>query len=194
MQISVPHRFISFLQLTKAIPPADQALILNAFKIRDFREGDVLFKGGKVCQEMFFVLNGVLRIMVTNEKGNEITHYFLKENQFCTILNSFNNHMMAHESICAACPVQVLSITRAELFTLYTRVPYLKAMIDMINHQTLLEKIQVRNAYLGQDSAMRYQQFLIRQSDIATRVPLSDIASYLGITPQSLSRIRRNLR
>jgi CRP-like cAMP-binding protein len=143
---------------------------------------------------MFFVLNGVLRIMVTNEKGNEVTHYFLKEHQFCTILNSFNNHVTAHESICAACHVQVLSITKADLWTLYTRVPYLKAIIDTITNQTLLEKIQIRNAYLGQDSATRYQQFLRRQADIATRVPLSDVASYLGITPQSLSRIRKNLR
>ncbi|WP_353720476.1 Crp/Fnr family transcriptional regulator [Dyadobacter sp. 676] len=190
----MPQRLIAFLQLTKAIPPDDQETILNAFRLRDFREGDVLFKGGGVCQEMFFVLNGVLRIMVTNEKGNEVTHYFLKENQFCTILNSFNNHVTAHESICAACHTQVLSITKADLFSLYVRMPYLKAMIETITNQTLLEKIQIRNAYLGQDSAARYQQFLIRQSDIATRVPLSDVASYLGITPQSLSRIRKNLR
>lgn len=190
----MPQRLISFLQLTKAIPAGDQEMILNAFKMRSYREGDVLFKGGKICQEMFFVLDGVLRIMVTNEKGNDVTHYFLKENQFCTILNSFTNHVPAQESICAACHVLVLSITKADLFTLYTRVPYLKAMIDTITNQTLLEKIQIRNGYLGQDSATRYQQFLSRQADIATRVPLSDVASYLGITPQSLSRIRKNLR
>lgn len=190
----MPQRLISILQLIKAIPPADQEIILNGFTMRQFREGDVLFKGGKICQEMFFVLNGVLRIMVTNEKGNEVTHYFLKENQFCTIMDSFNNHVTAHESICAACHVQVLSITKADLWMLYTRVPYLKAMIDAITNQTLLEKIRIRNAYLGQDSATRYQQFLSRQADIATRVPLSDVASYLGITPQSLSRIRKNLR
>lgn len=190
----MPQRLISILQLTHAIPPADQETILSAFTMQQFCEGDVLFKGGKICQEMFFVLNGVLRIMVTNEKGNEVTHYFLKENQFCTILNSFNNHVTAHESICAACNVQVLSITKAGLWALYTRLPYLKSVIDTITNRTLLEKIQIRNAYLGQDSAARYQQFLARQADIATRVPLSDVASYLGITPQSLSRIRRNLR
>lgn len=190
----MPHRLISFLQLTHAILSPDQELIRSAFTVKDFREGDVLFGGGKICQELFFVLNGVLRIMVTNEKGNEVTHYFLKENQFCTILNSFNNQVAAHESICAACPAQVLVIGRAELLTLYTRVPYLKSVIDTVTNRGLLEKIQTRNAYLGQDSATRYQQFLMRQSDIATRVPLADIASYLGITPQSLSRIRRNLR
>lgn len=190
----MPQRLISFLQLTHAIPVPDQELILNAFSRKDFRDGDVLFRGGKICQELFFVLNGVLRIMVTNEKGNEVTHYFLKENQFCTILNSFNSQVAARESICAACPVQVLVVGRTELLALYTRVPYLRSAIDTIMNRGLLEKIQIRNAYLGQDSATRYQQFLMRQSDIATRVQLADIASYLGITPQSLSRIRRNLR
>jgi CRP-like cAMP-binding protein len=69
----------------------------------------------------------------------------------------------------------------------------LKSLIDEINQQRLLEKIKTRNAYLGLDSAARYRLFLNTQADIALRVSLTDIASYLGITPQSLSRIRKDL-
>jgi len=57
-----------------------------------------------------------------------------------------------------------------------------------------LDKIQVRNSYLGEDASLRYRNFLLRQPDIALRVSLADIASYLGITQQSLSRIRKNMR
>jgi CRP-like cAMP-binding protein len=65
-------------------------------------------------------------------------------------------------------------------------------LIDQITQQRLLDKIQLRNSYLGKDAATRYKLFMTQQSDIALRVSLQDIASYLEITPQSLSRIRKN--
>jgi hypothetical protein len=77
---------------------------------------------------------------------------------------------------------------------LYETIPYFKALIDGITQQALYDKIQIRNAYMGEDATTRYQKFMVRQPDIALRVPLSDVASYLGITQQSLSRIRKNIR
>jgi CRP-like cAMP-binding protein len=187
------NKLISFLQLFRHISLQDQEVISNAFEARTFEEGDYLFKGGNVCRQRFFIVEGVLRIVMHNEKGNEVTHYFLKENQFCTILNSFNNQVPAQESIQAACKAYVLEISHAKLMALYEQLPYLKSLIDDITQQALLDKIQIRNAYLGQDSTTRYRLFMMRQADIALRVPLSDVASYLGITPQSLSRIRKNI-
>jgi CRP-like cAMP-binding protein len=188
------QKLISFLSLFKHISATDQALITDAFEPKMLAEGDYLFKGGKVCQYLHFITDGVLRILVRNEKGNEVTHYFLKDNQFCTILNSFINQVPAHESIQAACNTSVLIISHTKLMALYQQLPYLKVLIDEIIQQALLEKINTRNTYLGQDSTTRYKLFMMKQADIALRVPLNDIASYLGITPQSLSRIRKNMR
>jgi len=158
---------INYLQLFRPIPQEDKLLLIDTFQSRVFREGD--------------------------DKGQEVTHYFLSENQFCTILNSFNNGVRAEETIKAACDGEVLAISRGELLALYEKIPYLQALIDQITHQKLLDKIQTRNAYLGQDALTRYKLFMMRQADIALRVPLKDIASYLEITPQSLSRIRKNM-
>ena len=71
------------------------ALIDASTESRSYREGDELFSGGKICRELFFVCSGVLRIMVINEQGNQVIHFFIKENQFCSILNSFNNRVTA---------------------------------------------------------------------------------------------------
>lgn len=185
---------IAFLRLFHAIPEVDEELIINATETRKYREGDYLFHAGNTIREMYFICNGVLRIMVLNEQGNQVTYFFLKENQFCTILNSFNNNTPAHESISAACDVEVMVFSRASLNKLYNQLPYLKPLIDQITQQALLDKIDLKNGYLGYDSTTRYKMFLMRQPEIALRVPLSDIASYLGITPQSLSRIRKNLK
>jgi CRP-like cAMP-binding protein len=185
---------INFLKLFRDIPTGDEALIVAATESRSYKEGDYLFNADNICREMYFICNGVLRVMMLNEQGNELTYFFLKENQFCTILNSFNNNVPAHESITAACNVKVLVFSRASLNKLFEQVTYLKPLIDQITQQALLDKIDLKNSYLGQDSTTRYKNFMMRQPEIALRVPLSDVASYLGITPQSLSRIRKNIR
>ena len=190
---SMDNPLIAYLQLFRLIPEKDRSEIVSSFEARTVKEGDSLFKGGKICREMFFISKGVLRIIVTNDKGVEVIHYFLNENQFCTILGSFNSGVPADESIQAACDTEVLAITRTGLLTLYGKIPYLKELIDQINQQRLLHKIRIRNSYLGLDSSARYQLFIMQQPDIALRVPLRDIASYLEITPQSLSRIRKNI-
>ena len=185
---------ISFLKLFRDIPAADVDLIAQAMEYRTYKEGDYLFQSGKVCRELFFICKGILRIVVINESGNEVTHFFLKESQFCSILNSFNNGVIADESIQAACDADVLAISRQALDKLYVQLSYLKPLIAQITHQALLDKIAIRTAYLGQDSTTRYKMFMTSQPEIALRIPLSEIASYLGITPQSLSRIRKNIR
>ncbi|MNY73033.1 hypothetical protein D3C86_2117120 [compost metagenome] len=65
-------------------------------------------------------------------------------------------------------------------------------MLDTIFQQALLNKVELRNFYLGTDATSRYQKFIERQPNIASRVSQTDIASYLGIAKQSLSRIKKN--
>jgi len=186
--------FINFLRLFKNISEDDAAIIKNELAYRKAVEGEVLLEEGKICKELFFICKGVLRIVAINEKGNKMNYFFLKENQFCSILNSFNNNVPAIEGIEAAVDAELVVLKKQRLLSLYDKLPYLKELITGITTQSLLEKMQMRNSYLGEDAALRYRHFLIRQPDIALRVSLSDVASYLGITQQSLSRIRKNIR
>jgi CRP-like cAMP-binding protein len=186
--------FINFLRLFKNISAVDAAIIEGELSCRKITEGDVLFTEGYICREMYFICKGVLRIVSQNEKGSKMAYFFLKENQFCSILNSFNNDIPAAEGIEAACDAEIIVIQKKKLLTLYQKLPYLEDLITGITTQALLDKIQVRNSYLGEDASTRYRNFLLRQPDIALRVSLADIASYLGITQQSLSRIRKNMR
>lgn len=186
--------FLNFLSLFTNISATDKEIINDHLSYRRVAEGEILFEQGGVCKEMFFIAKGVIRIVALNEKGNKMTYFFLKENQLCSILNSFNNNIRAAEGIEAACVAELIVLKKQKLLQLYEKLPYLKELITAITTQSLLDKIQVRNSYLGEDAATRYRNFLVRQPDIALRVSLSDIASYLGITQQSLSRIRKLIR
>ena len=190
----MPASLINYLQLFSPIPAADQALIEAAWTGRVLAEGEPLVVAGQLCRELFFIEEGVLRIVVPQASGKEVTHFFLKENRLCTMLASFTTQEPATAGIQAACAGRVLAISRARLARLYQQLPYLEGLLMQLIQQGLLDKIAMRQAYLGQDSTTRYQQFLRHQPDIAQRVSLADVASYLGITQQSLSRIRRNIR
>jgi CRP-like cAMP-binding protein len=183
-----------YLSQFRTIPQADIDLIQPELSYLTVAEDEYLLKEGNVSNKLYFICRGILRIATQNEQGNVVTHFFLKENQLVTILDSFQRNTPSKESILAACETEVIVLSKSSLLFLYEKVNYLKELIDTITQQRLMEKIPIRNAYLGHDATTRYQLFLQHQPDIAQRVSLRDIASYLGITQQSLSRIRKNSR
>jgi len=185
---------IAYLKLSKHVSEQDEAIIMANFEFKAYKEGDYLSDENKICNELFFISKGVLRIGSTNEKGVDITHYFYKENQLCTILQSFNEEIVMESGIQAACDAEVFGITKSKLLALYKLLPYIKELVDQVNQQQLLDKIRIRNTYIGEEAENQYKLFIKQQPEIVHRVPLKDIASYLGITPQSLSRIRKNIR
>jgi CRP/FNR family transcriptional regulator, anaerobic regulatory protein len=185
--------FHRFLNVYKEIPSTDFELIAQHLQHRDIVPGQVLLQQGRTAKELFFVAAGILKIVSTSEKGNDVIQFFIKENKFCTILYSFNAGVAAHERIVAATHGELLVFSRASLDALYDKLPYFKSLVESITQQALIDKIQIRNNLMGEEAATRYHKFIAQQPDIVLRVPLSDIASYLGITQQSLSRIRRNI-
>jgi CRP/FNR family transcriptional regulator, anaerobic regulatory protein len=81
-----------------------------------------------------------------NEKGMEITHYFYKENQFCTILDSFQAGVYTEVGIAAACSAEVVQISKANLIALYDRLPFMKGIVDQAIQQGLMKKVRLRNS------------------------------------------------
>ena len=183
--------FLNFLQLYRHLPPEDEAKISGALIYKEVKSGDVLLEANTIPHQLYFILEGVLKISVLDE-GSMVTHYFIKENQFCTVLKSFTEGSVAEETIIAATDARVVYFEKATLDNLYREISYFKELITGIMQEMLLNKINTRSAYLGQSAAERYYKFVTTQSDIALRVPLSDVASYLGITQQSLSKIRKD--
>ena len=185
--------FHTFLNSFKEIPAPDFELISQHLQQREIVPGQVLLQQGKTAKELFFVATGILKIVSTSEKGNDVIQFFIKENKFCTILHSFTGGTIAQESIVAATDGVLLVFSRTSLDALYAKLPYFKGLVESITHQALMDKIKLRNSLMGEEAATRYQKFILQQPDIMLRVSLSDVASYLGITQQSLSRIRRNM-
>jgi CRP-like cAMP-binding protein len=185
---------ITYITSLRPLTGEEKTVITSHFEVGHFTEGDYLFRGGRVCNKLFFIVSGVVRMVAVNDKGVEVTHFFVGANQFGTILASFNDETVAEDSIQCCSPVVALTIQKPQLLALYRKLPFMEDLIEKVHQLRLLEKIRLKNIYSGEDSTGRYRLFLNEQPEIAGRVPLSHLASYLNITPQSLSRIRRQLK
>ncbi|HEY9261188.1 Crp/Fnr family transcriptional regulator [Chitinophaga sp.] len=184
--------FHDYLQSLHPLTAADWELLLTALEVRTVKEGTVLLPEGKIAREIFFISKGILRLVKHSDEGEDITLFFLKENKCATILDSFLQEIPAMYGLETACDAELVVLHKEQLLRLYEKIPYLKSLISGINQQVLMEKIRTRNEYTGLDAAQGYRHFMQQAPDIAARVPLSMIASFLGITQQSLSRIRKN--
>lgn len=186
--------FYRFLQQLHPMPDEHWQLLSGGLCVQELKEGTVLLAQGKIARELFFICEGVVRLVKYTSEGEDITMFFLKENRCAAVLDSFSKNIPSDYTLEAACDISVIALHREYLLRLYEKIPYLEALINTITQQGLLEKIRTRNEYMGLDASQRYRHFLQNEPDIVSRVPLSTIASFLGITPQSLSRIRKNGR
>lgn len=149
-----------------------------------------LAEAGKVFNQVVFVLEGVFRICYYNDKGDEVTKYFVDENHM--VANPYQDEQFT-EYVQAITDCRLLVFSKEQWKELSETIPGWDSMINKIFQSALMEKVDRRSALVSEDATTRYLTFLEKFPALVNRVPLSYVASYLGITQQSLSRIRKNV-
>lgn len=152
-----------------------------------------LLVAGEPCLYLAFVTQGCLRSYSLNAQGQEHTLQFAPEEWWVSDLHSFLTQQPSTLNIDALEESQVLLLAQADLETIYTRCPIFERYIRLLMQSRYVALQERVNASISQTAAEKYQHFLRKYPTIARRVPQHLIASYLGITPESLSRVRRQL-
>lgn len=168
-------------------------LIKSKTETRNLKAGDYFSEAGKTANHVGFIINGIFRVCYYNKDGNEITRYFIDENNFLVDLNSFSYHIPSSEYIQAVTDVELVVFKRSSLTDLANTIVGWDKITNQITTKALLDKVSRISPMVAEDATTRYQNFLEQFPKIALRIPLSYLASYLGITQQSLSRIRKNI-
>ncbi|MBX2875449.1 MAG: Crp/Fnr family transcriptional regulator [Saprospiraceae bacterium] len=170
--------------------PKERAQISTQLILRDIPKQHVLVDFGDVAREVYFVNKGLLRFYYIADDGREITGFVFQEG------------MMAgsHESFFGQQPsLQVLeSIEAAELFVLghesleqlYREVPKMNIFVRKLLEQRMAHAQKVVASLIMQKPADRYQEYQRLHPGLAGRIPQHMLATFMGITPVSLSRIR----
>jgi CRP/FNR family transcriptional regulator, anaerobic regulatory protein len=156
------------------------------------RRNEWLMREGDVCRSVTFVGSGCLRLFHTVD-GMEKTIQFFFENNWYTDYLSFLTGQPTIENMQALNACELLQFSRTDLEQLYEQHPVFERLGRVSAEQAFI-RLSTRNTMLtSQTPEMRYQQLVRERPDLLQRVPQYHIASFLGIQPESLSRIRKRM-
>ena len=169
-----------------------QALLPDYFTRLILPKHELLITQGKVCRHLYFLEQGCLRGFY-NLEGKEVTHWFGFENDFVTSFHSFITQEPAVENIQLIEGCVLWAISKESLWQLFNRHHEIERLVR-IAYEKYYIRLEERfvNAQF-RTATERYQDLLQRAPHIIDRVSLGCIASYLGISPETLSRIRGRL-
>lgn len=169
------------------------ALALSRCKQRLLKAGEHFLALDKVAHEIAFVERGILRLYALDDEGAEVTKYFVRSNQFVTDLESYYAGAPSQNPIQAVVDTELYIIHKDAVNDLIQQIPNYFIFLKSITEAQLLNKLKDNDFLNFGDARTKYIAFLNRYPDLALQAPQHYIASYLKITPQSLSRIRREL-
>jgi CRP-like cAMP-binding protein len=180
-----------FIENYTSLPAHEWKQILECFKKRIIKKDEIVLTEGTVCRHLYFVESGLLRFYI-NKDGNDITKFFTEAPYFFTSQASFNTQKPATENIQAIEQSTVWQITynqTNELFNLKSWSDFARKITQEVQFFTeeILQDLQTETA------EFRYERMLKNNPSLLQRIPLKYLASYFGIAPQSLSRIRKKL-
>lgn len=180
-----------FLVKNTPLTQTEASDLITRFEPVCLKEDDYFLKVGMPVHKIGFLAGGILRRFIIDGKGNEVIQQFITEEHFFTDLDGFYDQKPSGAYIQTVTPCQLFTLSISELETLKEEQPQLKLVIAQIGEQNLLERIKMEDLLRTGSATEKYKSFITRFPHLAQQVPLKHIASYLGITQQSLSRIRR---
>lgn len=176
-----------------SISESDLEYMLSLFKPLALKKEEYFLEVGKRCNQVAFIKAGMLRIFYPNDKGVDTTCYFSLPNEFVTSFSSFTTQTPSTENIQALLPTELLVISKEDLEKLYSKIPATQEFGRKAaeNLAIILEKRI--SLFLNNTADERYQYLLRDKPVLIQTVPLQYLASYLGISAQHLSRLRKNI-
>lgn len=171
----------------------DIAIIKSKFTQHKFKQKEYILEEGQVSTHLHFIAIGLVRIFYVKD-GKEITSYLSSDNGFVSSYSSFINQSKSYEYIQCLEKSQTLAITYKDMQELYETVPQWERIGRFFSEQNVLCLADRLLKLQSIPAREKYLEFLKTSSEkIVQRTPLIHIASYLGITPESLSRIRSEI-
>ncbi|MFH6996579.1 Crp/Fnr family transcriptional regulator [Flavobacterium sp. FlaQc-57] len=165
-------------------------MVLDLFFFKEYQKNETLLHAGQVSQYINFVLKGCLRIYFIREDGQETTRHLAFEQQYATGLTSFIKQLPAAEFIQAMEDTQVFHISRKDFFYLLDIIPAWEKYYRIYLENAYMDNIIIFQREVTRDAEMRYKELVSRNPEIVSRLSNKIVASYLNMSPETLSRIK----
>lgn len=183
-----------FDTIRKFIPlnKQEEAHLKDSFSFLQVPKKFKLAEEGKVAKEIYFINRGLLRLFYCKE-GEEITGFIFREGLFASSYDSFLREVPSIQTLETLEDADLLVISKNDLEVLYQKMPSMNILTRKVAEQRFVNAQLILSSFILDNPEERYRKFANENKDLLTRVPQHYIASFLGITPVSLSRIRKRL-
>lgn len=186
----MPGNFETYIMAEGPVTQEELRLMLGKATVRKFRRRQLLLREGEICQHKIFVSKGLLRTYRLKEDGTEIIMRFSAENSWNVDHESYHNRTPTKYNIEAIEDSEVLGWTRENFNGLLLVIPALRDLSERLRIDSLHSSQDRILMNISASSEEKYQEFVTAFPDIFRRVPLHMVASYLGVSRETLSRIR----
>lgn len=181
-----------FLNRIAVLSDEEWHLFSSRLRVTTIKKGEILIGEGEVSDKIYFISSGLIRLYVMQD-GKDICRQFFFEDSFFSEYQSFLLQQPSQTVTDALEDTELYYFTYADMQEFYKIIPQFQ-LIGRIIAENLFLKISERvNSFLTQSPELRYQQLITNRPKVLQRIPQYMIASYLGITPEHLSRIRKKI-
>lgn len=181
---------ITFLKSITPISPSTEAEVEKVFTKEQLPKHYKLHQQGTVCNKLFYIESGLSRTFYRNEEGKDITYRFNEENTFTALIESYLTQKPSFYTIELLEPAIIHSAPFADFERLLDKHPELMKVNSHVLRNFLLQSNERIIALQFHTAQERYKAFADKNPGLLQRISLGHLASYLGITQETLSRIR----
>lgn len=184
-----PERLFTYIRSISELSEESVEVLSGVISPVEFHKGDYLLKEGEVCPAIFFITKGYCR-SVQYADGSEINMAFYLENDFASNTRSLSQRTASGYAIQACEALKAIRIDRDKLLEAYIRSPQIEAFGRKLLEMMMARQEEHAGLFKLLDAAERYHWLQQHQPEMIQRIPLTQLASYLGVSRETLSRIR----
>ncbi|QQQ28685.1 Crp/Fnr family transcriptional regulator [Chryseobacterium indoltheticum] len=184
---------ISHIQNKVSLTEEEKTELQSFFSVKKLKKKQYLLQEGDVCKCLSFVNKGLLKSYFTDEKGGENINMFAFEGWWISDFKSFINQEKAVLNIDAVEETELLMITLEDYDKLMLKIPVMDRYFRILYQNSLVTKdyrLIASNSYTAEE---KYLQLVQKNPEMIKRIPHNLIASYLGLAPETISRIRKKI-
>ena len=168
----------------------DVAVFCSKFKPKEVKRGEILLEAGSVCRHMYFVNKGCLRVYLVDDAGRESTRVLIPEGRFGTAFPSFILQEPSQAFIQSIGPSEILYLTYTDFRALPDIMPAWEKLYLINLEQGYIESIKRIESLITMGAKERYALLMENSPGLIQRLPSKIIADYLGISQETLSRLK----
>lgn len=184
--------FSDFIKSKVLIEQSNLEVILSNFKHKSVRKGQSILKRGQIANQYFYIKSGALRFFY-GEFDQQLTAWVVFLDEFFTEISSLGPQKPTRFNIEAIEDTELLCIDKQDMEKLYKEFPAWQEFGRITWENMAIRMINQIISFQTLSAEERYLEFMTN-SELIKRIPVKQMASYLGITPNALSRIRKNIK